>query len=80
MLYAIECHVEVSAVRTTIDLPSELLDEAMELGATRTKRETVIAALREYVRQRQRELLMSELGHYKLDMTPEDLERLRADD
>ena len=79
-MYALECPVEVSAVRTTIDLPSDLLDEAMELGATRTKRETVIAALREYVRRRQIEGFRSRLGTYDIDLTLEDLERLRADD
>jgi Arc/MetJ family transcription regulator len=67
-------------VRTTVDLPSGLLEEAMELAGTETKKETIVTAVREYVRWLQREALISELGHYKLDMTQEDLERLRADD
>lgn len=70
----------MSALRTTVDLPSGLLEEAMELSGIGTKKETILTALREYVRRRHTEAMIARLGTYKLDMTPEHLERLRADD
>jgi len=67
-------------MRTTIDIPAELMDRAMELSAARTKREVVTAALEEYVKELLREQLLQMLGTGFLDMTQEDLERMRADD
>ncbi len=52
----------------------------MELSGIGTKKETILTALREYVRRRHTEAMIARLGTYKLDMTPEHLERLRADD
>ena len=52
----------------------------MELSAARTKREVVTAALEEYVKELLREQLLQMLGTGFLDMTQEDLERMRADD
>jgi len=67
-------------MRTTLDIPDGLLAEAMELAGTQTKKETVVTALQEYVRRLQGNAFIAELGTYDLDMTLEDLERLRADD
>ena len=67
-------------MRTTVDLPSGLLEEAMELAGIQTKRETLVAALRDYVRRLRTEEFRARLGTYDLDLTQEDLERLRADD
>ena len=67
-------------MRTTVDLPSGLLEEAMELAGIQTKRETLVAALRDYVRRLHTEAMIARLGTYRIDLTPEDLERLRADD
>jgi len=52
----------------------------MELSSARTKREVLTAALEEYVKELARERLLDMLGTGFLDMTQEDLERMRADD
>lgn len=65
--------------RTTLVLEEGLLLEAMRLAGARTKREAVERALREFIRTRQRERLVEELGTFDLDLTPEELARLRRD-
>lgn len=67
-------------MRTTVDLPTELLERALELSPARTKREVLTEALDEYVKRLLREEFRSMIGTGFLDMTQEDLERMRADD
>ncbi|MCE5237895.1 type II toxin-antitoxin system VapB family antitoxin [bacterium] len=67
-------------MRTTIDLPDELMAQALELSPARTKREVVAAALDEYVKRLLRDELRRKIGTGFLDMTQEDLQRMRADD
>jgi Arc/MetJ family transcription regulator len=67
-------------MRTTVDLPADLMERALELSPARTKREVLIAALEEYVKELLREEFLRMRGTNFLDMTHEDLERMRADD
>jgi len=67
-------------VRSTVDLPEELVREAQQLSGLRTKRGVIIAALQEFVRRRRLERLRARLGQTDLALTQEDLERLRAED
>jgi len=67
-------------MRTTVDLPDDLMATALEFSHARTKREVLTAALEEYVKRLLREDLLEMLGTGFLDMTHEDLERMRADD
>ena len=67
-------------MRTTIDIPADLMERAMELSAARTKREVLTAALDEYVKRLLRERLLEMLGNGFPSMTHEELERMRADD
>lgn len=67
-------------MRTTVDLPADLMAQALELSPARTKREVLTAALDEYVKRLLREELLQMLGTGFLDMTPEDLDRMRSDD
>jgi len=67
-------------MRTTVDLPADLMATALELGPARTKREVLTRALEEYVKQLLRERLLEKLRTGFLDMTQEDLERMRADE
>ena len=48
-------------MRTTLDLPKELLDEAMEVTQSKTKTSVIVLALEELVRKRK----ISELKQYK---------------
>ena len=67
-------------MRTTIDLPDGKLEQAQRLGDFSSKRETVNVALDEFIGRKLREELIERLGTFKIDMTLEDLERLRAMD
>ena len=61
-------------MRTTVDLPEDLLEEARRLGHFRTKQETLRAGLEEIVRKAHREELRRLAGRIDLDV---DLRRSR---
>lgn len=53
-------------MRTTLDLPQDLLEAAARLAEVRTKTETIIVALKEYVRRKRMERLMGASGSLHL--------------
>jgi putative antitoxin of VapBC-like toxin-antitoxin system len=61
-------------MRTTVDLPEDLLEEARRLWRFRTKQETLTAGLAELVRKAKREDLRRLAGSVDLDV---DLRRSR---
>lgn len=66
-------------MRTTVDIPEDLMEIALALSPARTKRQVLTTALEEYVRKLLREQLRAKRGTAFLDMTQEDLERMRQD-
>ena len=64
-------------MRTTLDIDIKLLEEAMRLTRAKSKKETIDVSLKELIRQRRRERILSRLGRFKLDLTLRKLERLR---
>lgn len=62
-------------VRTTIDIPDELMERALRAGALRNKRDTVVAGLEELIRKADRDHLRRLAGKIDLDV---DLRRARA--
>lgn len=61
-------------MRTTLDLPENLLDEAMKLTSTRTKTAVIVLALEELIRKEKIADLKRYKGRIPLDM---DLDTLR---
>jgi hypothetical protein len=61
-------------MRTTLDIPDELLEEARRVVRARTKREVVLAGLQELIKKAHREELRQLAG--KLDLRV-DLARSR---
>jgi hypothetical protein len=55
-------------MRTTVDLPEDLLEEARRLGQFRTKQETLTAGLEELIRKSRREALRRLAGKVDLDL------------
>ena len=55
-------------MRTTLDLPAALLDEARRLLGFKSKTDTVVLSLRELVRRRRVEELKTLLGSIRLDV------------
>lgn len=61
-------------MRTTLDLPEPLVDEARRLLGFKSKTDTVVVSLQELVRRRRVEELKSILGSVRLEL---DLPRSR---
>ena len=61
-------------MRTTLDLPEPLIEEARRLLGFKSKTDTVVVSLQELVRKKRIEELKSMLGKIKLDI---DLPRAR---
>jgi Arc/MetJ family transcription regulator len=55
-------------MRTTLDLPEDLLDEARAALGFKSKTDTIILALRELVRRRRLEELKALMGRVRLDI------------
>jgi len=66
-------------MRTTLDLPMDLVDEARDALGFKSKTDTVVLALRELVRRRRLDELKSLLGRVQLDVDlPASRRRSRA--
>ena len=63
--------------KTTVLIDEQLLQAAMNAIGVRTKKEAIRAGLETLVRFHQRESLQKELGTFDLDLSLEELERLR---
>ena len=58
-------------MKTTLNIPDDLIKKAMSFSKHKTKTETVIAALQEYVRQKKIEKIMEYQGKLQFDETCE---------
>ncbi len=66
-------------MRTTLELDEGLVREAMRLLGVKTKREAVRRALEAVIAEKRRERLQAKLGRLELNLTLEDLARMRED-
>ncbi len=57
-------------MRTTVDLPDELLEEARKVTDSKTMRETLILGLQELIKKSKRERLLSLAGKIQIDVDP----------
>ena len=55
-------------MRTTLDLPEDLVDEARRSLGFKSKTDTVVLALRELVRRRRLDDLKALMGHVRLEV------------
>ena len=65
-------------MRTTLDLPEDLLKEAMRLSKVRTKTGAVVLSLQELINRRKIEQLRKLKGKLELDIDPDSLRRDRT--
>ena len=63
--------------KTTVFIDEQLLQAAMNAIGVRTKKEAIRAGLEALVRFHQRESLQKELGTFDLDLSLQELKRLR---
>jgi Arc/MetJ family transcription regulator len=55
-------------MRTTLDIPAELIEEAQRLLGFKSKTDTVIVSLRDLVRRRRIDELKALMGSVRLDI------------
>jgi len=67
-------------MKTTIDIPNELLNNVMKLNGSKTKKKAIIEALSDYVQRKRIDELCALLGTCENFMTQEDLKKMREDD
>lgn len=66
-------------MKTTVDIPEKELKEAMRHAGATTKREAVLAAIREFNRRRRIQRVISRFGTFDDFMTQEELRRMREE-
>ncbi|MGH7566721.1 MAG: type II toxin-antitoxin system VapB family antitoxin [Gemmatimonadota bacterium] len=67
-------------MKTTVDIPEEVLKEAIRHTGAATKKEAVVQAIVDFNRCKRLERLADQLGTFENMMTLEELERLREDE
>ena len=63
--------------KTTVMINENLLEKAIAAIGARTKKEAIEAGLKSLIQQHNRETLRKDLGTFDIDLTLEELERLR---
>jgi hypothetical protein len=56
-------------MKTTLNIPEDLIKRAMSLAKHKTKTETVIVALQEYIRQKKIEKILEHQGKLQFEDT-----------
>ena len=65
-------------MKTTINIPENLLAEAMKAAGATTKRDAVLRALEDFNRRARLRKLTERLGRSETFMSPEELQTLRS--
>jgi Arc/MetJ family transcription regulator len=65
-------------MRTTLDLDPELLEEAQRELNLKSKKAVIEEALRELLAARRRQQAIDVIGTFEIDLTDEDLRKLRG--
>jgi Arc/MetJ family transcription regulator len=71
------CFLEMAMRKTTVHIDESLLADAIKAIGAKTQREAIEAGLKCIVQRKNREALRHELGTFDIDLTLEELERLR---
>jgi Arc/MetJ family transcription regulator len=67
-------------MRTTVDLPEELMSDLMALSKTRKKKDAVRVALEEFVRRKKLEKLLALPGKIEISDVTAELEGMELDE
>jgi metal-responsive CopG/Arc/MetJ family transcriptional regulator len=72
--------VEVHAMRATLNIPDELIDEVQRLSGQKSKTGAIVAVMEEYVRRRKMEDLLALRGKISIeyDWEKEEVAELKA--
>ena len=69
----------IYVMKTTIDIPDELLKDAALFSGSHTKREVVVTALTEYNQRHRMQRLVKSFGTCDRLMTAKELEETRSE-
>jgi len=64
-------------MKTTLNIPEDLIKKAMSLSKHRTKTETVVVALQEYIRQKKIAEILGQEGKLQFEETWEESRHAR---
>lgn len=67
-------------MRATIDINDNLMEEAKKLTMVKTKKELINLSLKELIRKKRIEHLISLYGTSPVDLTLKDVEKFRKDE
>lgn len=67
-------------MRATIEIDDRLFEEAKKLTSVKTKKELINLSLRELIRRKRIEHLLSLFGSSPVDITLKDVKRFREDE
>ena len=67
-------------MKTTVDIPDDMLVELIEHTEARTKREAILTAIEEYNRKKKVAALVDVVGTFDQFMTADELNRSRGSD
>lgn len=66
-------------MRTTLDIPEPLIEEARQLLGLKSKSDTIVVALQELIRRKRIDQVKAMMGHVKLDIDlPKSRRRSRS--
>ena len=66
-------------MKTSVDIPEDLLNELLENTHAESKRKAIIIAIEEYNRRKRMSDLVETLGTFKEFMTGNELDTMRSD-
>lgn len=64
-------------MRTTLDIPAELLNEAQKILGFKSKTDTIVLSLQELIKKKKREEIKSLSGKIELDLDIQNTRRRR---
>jgi len=65
--------------KTSVLVDETLIKDALKATHLKSKKEVIEAGLQELIRRKNRDLLREELGSFDIDLSHEELNKLRAD-
>ena len=65
-------------MKTTVDIPEDMLNTLIENTSARTKREAILTAIEDYNRKKKITLLANVVGTFDQFMTLDELDQSRA--
>ena len=67
-------------MKTTLDIPEDVLEDAIKYTGAKTKREAIVTAVTDFNRRRKLSLLANRLGTFDGFLSPNELQDLRSQD